>query len=718
MPNIGALLSPASVAVVGASSDPNILRGRIMHVMGCHPFKGTVYPVSRSSSEILGLKAYKTVFDLPEAVDLAVLIIPAAYVPDTLEECGARGVRAAQIITSGFAEEVDGAGGDLQQRIRAIAEKYDMAICGPNSEGFANMAADFCPTFSPAVDDPNIPLLPAWRNEGHIGVVAQSGGMGFAFYDWGRPKQLPFCYVITTGNEACLEGFQLVDYMLDDGGTDVIVMFIEDIKSPEIYSAVAEKALRAGKPIIVTKIGHSQAGQRAAASHTAALAGSYSAYNAMFERYGVIEGLDIEEIIDIAAGFSFWGNRLPKGKRVGIITGSGGAGGWMADTAVAAGLSVPPLDAETRARIDVHLPSYGTSQNPVDGTAGAIREVGYANLAKMTAASGEVDAVIAITSARNASRYEADLEALTTVARETEKPILFNSYTMPKPEGFAVFARAGYPVFTNMRNCAHVVACMADYRAFRESYLKIPEIRTRPEKPSGVADRFSGAGGTLTEYEAKQVLASYGVSIPREILVTDAAAAIDAAASIGGPVALKVQSPDVLHKTEADAVALGLEGADTVQHAFETVTAGAREYSPGAEIHGVLVQPMAPPGREIILGINRDDAFGPMLMVGLGGIYVEVMRDVVFAPVPVRAEEARAMLGRLKGIALLHGVHGQPAADIDALADLMVTVSHIADDWRDEIAEIDLNPILVHPKGQGLSVVDALIVTSEGIDSR
>ncbi len=715
MPDIGALLSPATVAVVGASPDEHILRGRIMHVMGSHPYKGTVYPVSRSHDEVLGLKAYKAVSELPETVDLAVLIIPAEYVPDTLEECGSKGVRAAQILTSGFAEDTGGAGGDMQQRIRDIAEKYDMAVCGPNSEGFANMAADFCPTFSPAVDDPDTPLLPDCRTDGQIGVIAQSGGMGFAFYDRGRPKQLPFSYVVTTGNEACLEGFQLVDYMLDDGGTEIIVMFVEDIKTPEIYTRVAEKALRAGKPIIVTKIGHSQAGQRAAASHTAALAGSYSAYNAMFERYSVIEGRDIEEIVDIAAGFSFWGDRLPKGKRVGIITGSGGAGGWMADTAVAAGLSVPPLDAETRAQIDAHLPSYATSQNPVDGTAGAIRDVGYANLAKMTADSDEVDAIIAITSARNASRYEADLEDMTRVARETEKPIVFNSYTMPKPEGFAVFGRAGYPVFTNMRNTAHVVACMADYCAFRETFLKIPEINTKPEIPSGVADQLSKSGPTLTEYEAKQVLTAYGILTPREVLATDATEAVEGAASIEGSVALKVQSPDIIHKTEAGAVALGLEGGGAVRAAFVDVSASARNYNPNADIQGVLVQPMAPPGREIILGINRDDAFGPMLMVGLGGVYVEVMRDVVFAPAPVRPEEARAMLDRLQGVALLHGVRGQPPADIDALVALMVTVSRIADDWRDEIAEIDLNPVLVHPEGEGVTIVDALIVKAKHV---
>jgi acetyltransferase len=283
---------------------------------------------------------------------------------------------------------------------------------------------------------------------------------------------------------------------------------------------------------------------------------------------------------------------------------------------------------------------------------------------------------------------------------------------MPKPEGFGIIGRAGFPVFTNMRNCAHVVSCMADYRAFREDFLKIPTINTKPAKPAGVVSQLAKAGATLTEVESKQVLAAYGVSMPREILAVDADAAVEAAKAIDGPVALKIQSPDIIHKTEADAVALGVEGPDAVRAAFQAVMGNARAYNSDADIHGVLVQPMAPSGREIILGVNRDETFGAMLMVGLGGIYVEVMRDVVFAPAPVRPEEARALLNRLQGIALLRGVRGQPPADIDALVDLMVTISRIADDWREEISEIDLNPVLVHSEGEGLTIVDALIVKS------
>jgi len=305
MPDIGALLSPSSVAVVGASTDEAILRGRIMTILTSHGYAGQIYPISRRHDSVAGLKAYTRIADVPERVDLAVLIIPAEFVPDALTQCGAAGVRAAQIITSGFAEEVSGPGGGLQEQVRKIAQKYDMAVCGPNSEGFANILASLCPTFSPAVEQPELPLQSPWRNTGRIGVVAQSGGMGFSFFDRGRPKELPFSYIVTTGNEACLNAFQFVEYMLDDAQTNIFLMFLEDIKDPARFAAVAERALRAGKPIVVTKIGHSQAGQRAAASHTAALAGDYSSYRAMFERYGVIEGRDIEEIVDIAAGFSY-----------------------------------------------------------------------------------------------------------------------------------------------------------------------------------------------------------------------------------------------------------------------------------------------------------------------------------------------------------------------------------------------------------------------------
>lgn len=711
MPDISKFLSPEAVAVVGASNDTEILRGRIMKVMMCHDFAGKIYPVSRSSDEVFGLKAYNTVSDIPGPVDLAILIIPAEYVPDTLRECGEKGVKAAQIITSGFAEEIGGSGAEQQALIREIAEKYDMAVCGPNSEGFANTRAALCPTFSPAVDHPEGPLVPDFRGDGFISVIAQSGGIGFSFYDRGRPKELPFNYIVTTGNEAALEEMDLVDYLIDSGETDVFMLFMEDVKTPAKLIAVAEKALRAGKPLIVTKIGKSGAGQRAAASHTAALAGSYAGYQAVFERYGVIEGADIEEMVDIAAGFSRYGKRLPMGKRVGITTGSGGGGGWMADTAELAGLEVPVLDAATRARIDAFLPPYGTSQNPVDGTAQAVRRIGYARMAGMVAESPSVDAVITITSARHGSSYRKEEEQLRKLAAETTKPVVFCSYTNPQEGSMEFLNRCGIPLYSNMRNCARSIAAMADYRALRERFLKVPRIETgTSSRRDEVAGRLAAAGPVLCEYEAKPLLAAYGIPAAGERLAKTAEEAAEAAEATGGKVALKVQSPDILHKTEAGAVALGLMGAAEARKAFEYLTANAKAYRAGADIHGVLVQPMAAKGREIILGITRDEAFGPMLMVGMGGVYVEVLKDVAFSPVPLAADDARRMLDRLKTRALLDGVRGEPPADIDALVELMVGLSRFAADFAGEVREIDLNPVLVHPKGEGVTVVDALIV--------
>ncbi|MCS5605965.1 MAG: CoA-binding protein, partial [Alphaproteobacteria bacterium] len=431
MPDLSALLWPNVIAIISASPDPQILRGRLMSVITSHDYKGKIYPISRSHDEIHGIRCYKNIDEVPEQVDLAVLIIPAEFIPDTLVRCGKLGVKAAQILTSGFAEEGGDKGAAEQAEIHAIAQRYNMAVMGPNSEGFANCAAALCPTFSPAVDNTELPLLPPWRDEGYITAIAQSGGMGFAFYDHGRPKELPFNYIITTGNEACVETLDVVDYLLDDGKTDVFILFMEDVKNGSRMAEVGEKALRAGKPIILTKIGTSEAGARAAASHTAALAGAHEAYQGMFQRYGIIEGHDTVELVDIAAAFSYHGRKLPKGNRVGICTASGGGGGWLADQCVAAGLELPELDATTRATIDKYLPAYGTSQNPIDATAQAVRKTGYGGLARLAIKSPELDSFIVLASCRNPSVLQREREDLKVLAQEVDKPILFCSYTQP-----------------------------------------------------------------------------------------------------------------------------------------------------------------------------------------------------------------------------------------------------------------------------------------------
>ena len=712
MPDLGALLWPRTVALVGASADAESLRGRIFNVMRGHAFAGQLYPVSRSSAEVLGMKAYASVADLPQPADLAVIIIPAQHVAEELERCGKAGVRSAVVLSSGFAEAIGDAGGKMQDEVRAVAKRYDMAVMGPNSEGFANIAANLCPTFSPAMEAGGRPLVPAGRPRPQIAVAAQSGGMGFAFFDHGRAKELSFRYVVTTGNEACLEALDFAEFILDEGKTDALMLLLEDVKTAETFRRVAEKALKAGKPIIVNKIGQSDAGVRAAASHTAALAGTYAAYQAMFQRYGIIEGRDIGEMVDIAAGFVAWGQKLPRGRRVVICTGSGGGGGWMADACTAAGLEVPELDVETRRRIDKHLPAYGTSQNPVDATAQAVSKIGYVGLSELVLPSPVVDGVIHVMSARLPHRLEREREALARLAETTQKPILAWSYTLPAQKSVQALSEAGVPLFTDIGNCARTMRVMADYRALRERFLRpIEATSAAPADKASARAALAAAGPALCEWEARPILAGYGIGTnPVGTLANSAEEAVAAARAIGGPVALKVQSPDILHKTEAGAVALNLRSPDDVRAAYDKALANARRHAPAARVLGVLVQPMAAPGREIILGVKRDATFGPLLMVGLGGVAVEVLKDVALAPVPLEPSEARAMLARLKGAALLEAHRGAPAADVDALVDLMVRLSRFAADHADTVAEVDLNPVLVHARGNGVSVVDALIV--------
>ena len=713
MPDIGAMLWPRAVALIGASPDGDSLRGRIMRVMCAHPFAGQLYPISRSHAEVGGIKAYASLADLPNRVDLAVIIIPAKHVPEELERCGRAGVRSAVILSSGFAEAASKAGAAMQSEIRSIASAHDMAVLGPNSEGFANIGAALCPTFSPSMEASERPLLPTGVALGRLAVIAQSGGIGFSFFDHGRAKELSFRYVVTTGNEACLEAMEVAEFVIDEGETDALLLLLEDVKCAATFRRVAEKALKAGKPIIVNKIGQSQAGVRAAASHTAALAGSYAAYQAMFQNYGLVEGRDLGEMVDIASGFVACRSRLPSGKRVAICTASGGGGGWMADACTAAGLDVPELDAQTRAAIDVHLPAYGTSQNPVDATAQAIFKIGYAGLAELVLPSPLIDAVIVVMTARSPRNVERQREHLARLAKATPKPILLWSYTLPAPQSVKMLVEAGYPLFTSIPNCARTLSLMADYRALRERFLRPIEVRPATAAPErlAVSQALSTGASMLCEWDARAILSRYGIGAnPVGTLATSAEAAAKAAHDMGGAVALKVQSPDIPHKTEAGALALNLTTGKEVRAAYDRVLANAARFRPAAQIYGVLVQPMAPPGREVIVGVSSDPTFGHLLMVGLGGVSVEVLNDVILRPVPLGEGDARAMLDRLKGASLLGAHRGSPPSDVDALVDIMVRLARLAHDHAGQIAAVDLNPVILHRQGAGASLVDALIL--------
>lgn len=707
MPDLDALLSPRSIAIIGASPDHTVIRGKVQHVLQHRGYPGAIYPISRSHAEVQGRRAYPDLAALPEVPDLAIVIIPAVNVPEVIEDCGRRGVKAAYIIASGFAEEAGEAGAARQARILAAARAHDMAVIGPNAEGFFNTAANVVATFSPAVEDFAQALAPDTPKGRRISVLTQSGGVGFSYYHRGRPRQLRFAHVISTGNEAVLDSFTLAEHLIERGLTDIVLAYVEGIKDVAAFRRAAALAADRGVPIIVAKMGRSEAGARAAHSHTAALAGADSAHDAVFRRHGVIRALDMDEMLDIAAGFAFCA--LPAGRRVGIMSGSGGAGVWMADMLSLAGLEVPRLDDATREACEALMPAYGSATNPVDLTAGSIGRVGYAHVVDILQRSPVLDAVVVVGSVASPKRLQEDAPKLAEVAAHPDKPVLFCAYTAAAQPAVDVAAQCGVPVFTSMPGCARAIRAMADYRAFRARWGARGADPVPAPDPTALT-MLRRSGRVLSEHDSKSVLAACGIARATEVLATDAESAAAAALRLGFPVALKIQSPDIPHKTEVGGVALHLADAAAVRGAFAAMLDRARAAHPAAAIQGALVAPMAPPGIEVILGIHRDPQFGPMLMAGLGGIHVEVLRDVAFAPAPVTEEEARDMLAALKGARLLEGVRGAPPADLGALAALMVSLSRFAADHAAEVEEVDLNPVLAHPRGGGVTVVDALVV--------
>jgi acyl-CoA synthetase (NDP forming) len=708
MPDLRSLLSPESVAIVGASGDDQSLRGRLTHYLIEHGFPGRVYPVTRSQKEVLGHKAYAAVADLPEAPELAVILVPAAHVVAAIEQCGAKGIPAAVIISSGFGEEAGEAAAARDTALRAIAAETGMLIAGPNSEGLVNPLRPLVATFSPVFHDATQPLLPRASKARPIAVTCQSGALTFAFMSRGRDRQLRFTYQVSAGNQTVLEAHDYVDWVLDAGGADIFLCYLEGIRDTARFRAVADKAARAGKPLIVAKVGRSDAGRRAAASHTGALARAGFADDAIFRHHGIIRGEDLDHMVDVATAFAYC--KLPRGNRVAIITGSGGSAVWMSDILSAHGLELPVIEDHLQDRIMALLPSYGSAQNPIDATAQAIGELGYAPLVELVAQSERIDTILLISSMANENRAGKLAEEMGAISATIDKPILLSTYTTASAAAIATLAGAGIPCYTSMPSCARAIRALVDYDAFQQRLARRSPPPASPASRDNVASALRRSGPVLTEIAAKALLADYGVKLPPEALATTEGEAVAAAARIGGAVALKVQSPDIVHKTEAGAVMLNLGGEAAVREGYRGVLGRALAAHPGAQIDGVLVQAMARPGRDIILGTSSDPDFGPMLMVGLGGIHVEVLRDVAFAPVPLGTAEALALLDQLKGAALLDGVRGEPAADRAALAQLMVTLSRFAADHADQVAEIDLNPVIVHPAGEGLTIVDALIV--------
>jgi acyl-CoA synthetase (NDP forming) len=697
---LDSFFAPGSIALIGASRDLEKIPGRLLSMLRKNEFPGKLYPINPNYGDIDGLKCFPSIAEVGQPIDLAIIIIPAPAVLGALEQCAAVGVKNAVIISSGFAEE----GGDstaMQDAIAALAKRTGMRISGPNAEGFLSEVQKVAATFSPTVDvkPGQVPLVATKRR---IAIVAQSGGIGFAIKHRAKALGVAISYCVSTGNESDLGAGEFLEYMVQDSSTDVILLFIEGIRDVDKFLAAARRAAESGKPVIVTKVGRSGAGERAAASHTASMAGWSAAYDAVFAKYGFIVSNDLGEAVTIAAVLTT--SPMPKGDRVAVLTVSGGAGIWGADTVSQQGLQVPELAAPIQAEIMKLLPSYGSARNPIDVTAQGVHSGGLQKSIDLLDVSDEVDAILVVLSLSSDTRMPFKQAELKPVIDAQRKPIVFYSYTLPSLFARTTLAASGVVVLSGLTHAGVAMRQMVARAKFRLA----PEIALAATPPRDISTHLKSA--SLSEADSKALLRAAGVTLPDEVLVTEKSGLDAAIARVGLPLVMKVQSPDIPHKSEVGGVRVNIATKGEVFLAYEALLQNARRHRPDAAIQGVLIGPMAKKGVEIIIGTLLDATFGPMIMVGFGGITTELFRDVIYRPAPVSADEAAAMLGELKAAPLLNGFRGAPKADVAALSQLIAQVSVLAAQYREQIAEIEINPVLVHAEGQGVTIVDALVV--------
>ena len=703
--DLARLFAPRSVALVGATDHPSSFGGRVFRAMLKFGYPGKIYPVNPRLREIHGLACYPGIRDLPETPDHAGIIVSAERVFDVLADCAARGVPFATVFTAGFAETATAGGRERQARLVAFARASGMRIMGPNCNGVINFVDRFAMTSTGAIGG-------ARREAGNVGVVSHSGGLGQITVMWrAQMAGLGISYEASCGNEADLDSLDFARFMLRSDATTIVLMAIESIRDGAKLQAVAREALEREKPLVVLKLGRTAAGSRAAASHTGAIAGADDIYAAAFRQHGLISVNTCNELYETA--ILLRNRRWPKGRRAASVAVTGGNIVHLADMGADQGISWPEYSAETQTALGGMLPGYGSKVlNPSDLTSLATGEPAmFSRALNVIAGDPNIDAVAPIFSFVSRKQIESGVQFV----RECPKPAAMiwvgacTDDTVPTAEELVA---AGVPVYRD------ALPCMRSLRAAMDFGHRVAARRTGadiPQRPAGIAvqaarDKLGGSTGTLTEREAKLVLADYGFPVTRERLARNPAEAVAYAREIAGSVALKIDSADIPHKTDAGAVRLGLTGDDAVRRGYHEVMEAAARYAPGARINGVLVQEMVPQGVEMMLGIISDPVFGPVVAVGLGGIHIEVLRDVSYRVAPVTPEEARTMLRELRGYKLLEGVRGMPPRDVECLCDLIVRLSWFAHDFKSEIAEADINPLVVMERGAGARVVDALIV--------
>ena len=682
---------PRSLAIIGASSDPERIGGRPLRFLIEGGFSGRIHPVTTSGhAELQGRRAYRSVLDIPEPVDHAIIAVPVAAVEQAVADCARHGVRAVQVFTAGFAE-AGAEGARLQRRLVAIARGSGMRLIGPNALGLIRPAGGLFATFST--------LLNGLRPQpGGVGLATQSGAFGSASYGAAALRGLGLSCAVATGNEADVDVAECIDYLAEDPETRVICTALEACRDGAALRAALLKAADAGKPVIAMKIGRSAAGAAAAATHTGGLAGNDAVYDAVFAERGAVRARSIDEMLDIASHCDVTGS-LPTGPRVAIVTGSGGIGVLMADEAEEHRIALPALPEPASAALREILP-FAVPANPFDTTA-QVTSVpqGIERVVETMLAQADCDTVAVYLahvglSPQRFAPTEAALVALK--ARYPARQLMI--VMLSAPEVTQRLESAGIPVFADPSRAMRALGAAWSLRERRASLHRLPAPPATMPPP---------LGPVATEAEAKARLAEAGLPVPAERVCADAQAAIDAAGHIGYPVVAKIVSPDITHKTEVGGVMLDLADAAAVGAAFDELMRRAAERRPDARLDGVLIAPMQRGGVETIAGVAVDPVFGPMVMFGLGGTAVDLFRDVAFASAPLTRERAARLVDGVRAAVLLQGWRGAPPADRAALVDALVRLSEFAALHAGEIEAIDINPLVV--RQQGCVCLDAVI---------
>ncbi len=689
------LFAPGAVAVIGASHTEGKVGHSILKNLINEGFEGPIYPVNPKVKKILGLDCYKDIASLPDGIDMAVIAIPAKLVPQAVEELGRKGIGAAIVISAGF-KEVGEEGRELEQRLYNAAMTSGVRILGPNCLGLINTKNRL-----------NASFAASYPEEGDIAVLSQSGALCTAILDWAVKNHIGFSKLISIGNKVDIDEEVLIETLSDDSDTDVIVGYLENIVNGPHFMRSAEKVTKK-KPVVLIKAGSTSAGAAAASSHTGSLAGARMAYECAFRASGVLQAPSLEALFDYATAFSY--QPLPRGRRVAVVTNAGGPGIMTADAVENAGLEFAKFAQSTKEKLRSFLAAAANVNNPVDILGDAAAPV-YGKALETVLSDDGVDAVVVLLTPQEMIDAKEAGRVVAETAARFDKPVTASFIGAEKvAAGIEILQKNRIPHYPTPERAVESIKVMTEYSAWKARPKRvIKRFAVNTTKVSRVINLSRKRGQmNIPEQESKAIVQAYGFTIPQSSMARSAEDAITAAGNIGYPVVMKIVSPDIIHKSDVGGVKIGIAGPSEVRDAYELMTTRIKNSQPGARLQGVLVQEMIEEGREIIIGMTRDPQFGPMLMFGLGGVYVEVLRDVSFQLAPISDEEAMQMLMGTKTYRLLKGVRGEKSVDMQLVAECIQRISQLAMDFP-MIEEMDINPLKVSSERARAVAVDARV---------